>query len=123
MAIEIIQVPNSFIGQNPKRIVWKFKLRRDDDELAPWLVQSEKMIKDKGLRMVYEDEEKNERLVQYQIPPHIMKLIEMDQKNQRLWNEVKKLVFYSEFEFLNHLFDNIITCCSGACSKPIQVTF
>ncbi|KAG1151494.1 hypothetical protein G6F37_003948 [Rhizopus arrhizus] len=108
------------ISQNPKRIVWKFKLRRDDDELAPWLVQSEKMIKDKGLRMVYEDEEKNERLVQYQIPPHIMKLIEMDQKNQRLWNEVKKLVFYSEFEFLNHLFDNIITCCSGACSKPIQ---
>ncbi|RCI01795.1 ubiquitin-like with PHD and RING finger domains 2, partial [Rhizopus stolonifer] len=106
--------------QNPKRVVWKFKLRRDDDELAPWLVQSKNLSIERGLRMIYEDEDKAKKIVQYKIPPHIIQMMDEDTANKRKWDEVKKLEFWSEFEFINYLFDTVIVCNSGACSKPIQ---
>ncbi|CAO3668868.1 hypothetical protein G6F70_001274 [Rhizopus microsporus] len=105
---------------NPDRVVWKFMLRRDDDELAPWLSKAEEEYKKKGLRMIHEDEKENKKLVKYKIPARIQKMMTEDTKNQRLWEGVKKLEFYSEYEFLNHLFENVVTCCSGACPKPIK---
>lgn len=111
------------IVPNPDRVVWKFMLRRDDDELAPWLSKAEEEYKKKGLRMIHEDEKENKKLVKYKIPARIQKMMAEDKKNQRLWEGVKKLEFYSEYEFLNHLFENVVTCCSGACSKPIKVTY
>lgn len=108
---------------NPDRVVWKFMLRRDDDELAPWLSKAEEEYKKKGLRMIHEDEKENKKLVKYKIPARIQKMMTEDTKNQRLWEGVKKLEFYSEYEFLNHLFENVVTCCSGACPKPIKVTY
>lgn len=71
--------------------------------------------------MIYEDEDKAKKIVQYKIPPHIIQMMDEDTANKRKWDEVKKLEFWSEFEFINYLFDTVIVCNSGACSKPIQV--
>ncbi|KAI9255566.1 PUA-like domain-containing protein [Sporodiniella umbellata] len=100
--------------------IWKFKLRRDDDELAPWLEQSRKLNLPKGLRMIYEDREKTQCLVRYKIPDRILDMMSKDKRNKRIWDQLQKTTFYSEFELIHHLFENVIVCSSDACAKPIM---
>ncbi|KAI8095532.1 PUA-like domain-containing protein [Thamnidium elegans] len=102
-------------------IIWKFLFRRDDQESPPWMAQCKQLITKRGLRMIHSEENEIQKLVRYTIPCHIQRLIKRDTKNKRLWDESKKIEFWSEYEFLHYLFDTAVTCSSNVCSKPIKV--
>jgi hypothetical protein len=57
------------------------------------------------------------------IPNRIQQYMKSDTKNKRLWNEVKKMDFWSEYEFLHYIFDEAVVCSSYACPKPIKVKY
>ncbi|KAI9260087.1 PUA-like domain-containing protein [Helicostylum pulchrum] len=101
-------------------IIWKFLLRRDDQESPPWMAQCKQLITKRGLRIIESEENMTQKLVRYNIPCHIQRLIKRDAKNKRLWDEIKKVEFWSEYEFLHYLFDTAVTCSSNVCSKPIK---
>lgn len=71
--------------------------------------------------MVHDEENVTQKLVRYAIPCHIRRLVVKDTRNKRLWDEIKKMEFWSEYEFLHYLFDTAVTCSSNVCSKPIKV--
>lgn len=102
-------------------IIWKFLLRRDDQESPPWMAQCKQLITKRGLRMIESEKNVTQKRVRYNIPCHIQRLIKRDVKNKRLWDEIKKMEFWSEYEFLHYLFDTAVTCSSNVCSKPIKV--
>ncbi|KAG0165534.1 ubiquitin-like with PHD and RING finger domains 2 [Apophysomyces sp. BC1034] len=100
--------------------VWRFLFRRDDPEPAPWTKDGKELTKKKGLRVITQDPKAIEKLVQYKIPSNILALMEEDVADKRLWDEVKSLEFWSEYEFLHHVFANAVFCASGVCPAPIQ---
>lgn len=63
-----------------------------------------------------------EKNVKYIIPSRVQKLMAADRKNKRLWSQIRKMEFWSEYEFLHYIFDEAVACSSNACSKPIKVT-
>lgn len=71
--------------------------------------------------MIESEENVTQKRVRYNIPCHIQRLIKRDTKNKRLWDEIKKMEFWSEYEFLHYLFDTAVTCSSNVCSNPIKV--
>ncbi|KAL0074535.1 PUA-like domain-containing protein [Phycomyces blakesleeanus] len=101
--------------------VWRYLFRRHDDEPAPWTQAGKKAIKKHGIRTIVQDAEKVEKLVRYTIPKHIEALIAKDKANKRVWDDLKLMEFWSEYEFLHNLFSSTIVCASGACSFPIKV--
>lgn len=102
-------------------MIWKFLFRRDDQESPPWMSHGKQMISKRGIRMIKSQQETTEKLVRYLIPNRIEQLVKKDTKNKRLWDQIKKMEFWSEYEFLHYLFDTAITCSSSVCSKPIKV--
>ncbi|KAI8885780.1 hypothetical protein K501DRAFT_331646 [Backusella circina FSU 941] len=108
-------------------IVWKFLLRRDDNECPPWMSHGKRLMARRGIRTVsclpsQKDEKPNSgnKLVAFKVPQSVQKLIEMDELDKRLWDDVLQQVFYSKYEFLHYLFDKTFVCTSGVCSKPIK---
>lgn len=73
----------------------------------------------RGLRLIKSDD--TEKLVRYMIPARIQRLMKADLKNKRLWDEISKMEFWSEYEFLHYLFDTAVVCSGFVCSKPIKV--
>ncbi|KAI8978659.1 PUA-like domain-containing protein [Pilobolus umbonatus] len=106
-----------------KNRVWKFLLRRDDPELPSWISVSKKIREEKGLRMIEPDPRDMKQLVKYEIPEDIHELIKKDKATKRVWDEILKMTFWSEYEFLEFLFDTALSCPSDICSKPIQVNY
>jgi hypothetical protein len=82
---------------------------------------SKKAMRAKGLRMIQENEALTRKLVKYIIPARILKMIQLDEKNKRLWNQVLQMDFWSEYGFIHYLFDTVVICSSNACPKPIKV--
>jgi hypothetical protein len=95
--------------------------RRDDQELPPWMSHGKQIMTKRGIRMIKSNSEKTKKLVKYSIPPRIQGLIAKDTKNERLWDQINKMEFWSEYEFLHYLFETVVTCSSNVCSKPIKV--
>ncbi|KAF7729969.1 E3 ubiquitin-protein ligase uhrf1 [Apophysomyces ossiformis] len=100
--------------------VWRFLFRRDDREPAPWTKEGMALIRKRGLRLITQDQQSIEKLVQYKIPSNLLKLMNADMADKRLWDELKTMEFWSEYEFLHHVFANLVVCASGACPAPIR---
>ena len=103
------------------KIIWKFLFKRDDQELPPWMSQAILGMKQRGTRLIADNEECTQKLVKYNIPERIKRLIRKDTLNTRLWHQLEQMEFWSEYEFLHHLFDTTITCSNSFCTKPIKV--
>ncbi|KAI8388306.1 PUA-like domain-containing protein [Radiomyces spectabilis] len=99
--------------------VWRFLFRRDDPSPAPWTEEGKRSIEQAGLRTIMADPQKTENKKRYRIPSHISKLMDQDADDKRIWDEVKNMVFWSEYEFIHHVFANAIVCPSGTCAIPI----
>jgi hypothetical protein len=88
-----------------------------------------RMMSRRGLRTVSniatatEKEQESKKLIPFKLPQSVRKLIENDALDNRLWDDVLKQVLYSKYEFLHYLFDSAFVCTSGACSKPIKVSW
>ncbi|KAI8084276.1 PUA-like domain-containing protein [Gilbertella persicaria] len=102
-------------------IIWKFLFRRDDQEYPAWMSAGKAVMRRKGLRTIRESPQLTANLVRYRIPKRIQKLITKDKRNERMWSQIRKMEFWSEYEFLHYLFDTALACSSYACSKPIKV--
>lgn len=114
--ISIILVPGSGF------ILWKFLLRRDDQEHPPWMAHGKLSSSLRGIRTIRSNEDLTEKLVRYTIPARISRMMDLDTKNKRLWKQMREMSFWSEYEFLHCLFDTHVVCSSNACSKPIKVS-
>lgn len=102
--------------------IWKYLFKRDDAEMPPWSSEGRRMISRRGLRIIYPADEETEQLRQ-SIPSYkARKAIAKDTQNKRLWDQISELSFWSEFEFLQYVFDEAFACPSHACATPIKVT-
>ncbi|KAI9322823.1 PUA-like domain-containing protein [Dichotomocladium elegans] len=101
--------------------VWRFLLRRDDSEPAPWTKEGKELAMKRGLRMIMQNQSETKQLVRYKIPKKVRMLMDADKANKRVWDEVRSLDFWSEYEFLHYLFSTAVVCSSGACHIPIKV--
>ncbi|KAI7869587.1 PUA-like domain-containing protein [Spinellus fusiger] len=100
--------------------VWRFLFRRDDPEPAPWTNAGKKIIEKHGLRTIVQESRQIKQLIRYTIPKDIVRLMNADKADKRMWDELKTLSFWSEYEFLHHVFSEAVVCTSGACSNPIK---
>ncbi|KAI9012629.1 PUA-like domain-containing protein [Phycomyces nitens] len=100
--------------------VWRYLFRRDDTEPAPWTEAGKRIVDQHGVRLIAQDTDKIEKLVLYKIPEHIEALIAKDKADKRVWDDLRKMEFWSEYEFLHNLFSSSIVCSSGACAFPIK---
>lgn len=101
-------------------VIWKFLLRRDDQEYAPWMSSGRRAMSARGIRIIRSNEDLTTKLVRYTIPTRISRMMDSDTKNKRLWKQLREMTFWSEYEFLHYLFDTHVVCSSNACSKPIK---
>ncbi|CAH1759505.1 12583_t:CDS:2 [Entrophospora sp. SA101] len=110
-------------------IVWRFFMRRDDTEPAPWTPEGMKRIIDLGLKMYMPEECKDNRkhsltteeisgksslstsknkkarkASNYKLPSDTLKLIKKDILNKRVWNTVLR----SEYETLADLISSLV---------------
>ncbi|RCH82204.1 ubiquitin-like with PHD and RING finger domains 2, partial [Rhizopus stolonifer] len=99
---------------------YRGKYRRDDQEYPAWMSAGKAVMRRKGLRTIRESPQLTANLVRYRIPKRIQKLITKDKRNERMWSQIRKMEFWSEYEFLHYLFDTALACSSYACSKPIK---
>lgn len=106
---------------NSVKPTWKFLFRRDDQEAPPWSSTGRGLMTKRGLTMVRGDPELTEKKMKYVISNRVQRLMSSDSRNKRLWNQVKKMEFWSEYEFLHYIFNEAVVCSSYACSKPIKV--
>ncbi|KAI8147579.1 PUA-like domain-containing protein [Fennellomyces sp. T-0311] len=102
--------------------VWRYLMRRDDPEPAPWTAEGKELMKKRGLRMIMPEGQKSEERVQYRLPKKVIALMEKDEADKRVWDDLRSAVFWSEYEFLHYLFSEVAVCSSGACSVPIRVS-
>ncbi|KAG2220699.1 hypothetical protein INT45_012563 [Circinella minor] len=100
--------------------VWRFLMRRDDPEPAPWTEEAKKWIEKRGLRMIMPDSTKTKKKVQFKLPKKTLTLMDADKQDKRVWDDIKSQVFYSEYEFLHYVFSEAVVCSSGACNVPIR---
>lgn len=108
---------NNKIDKNTGFIIWKFQLRRDDQEPPPWMTESKAIVAETGLRMIQMDDKITQKLMEYKLHQRVQRLMLDDAKNKRLWDQVRQLRFWSEYEFLHYLFDSVVTCSSNVCPK------
>ncbi|CEP18119.1 hypothetical protein [Parasitella parasitica] len=101
-------------------VIWKFLFRRDDPEMPPWTLEGRRVITRKRLRMIGTEDEDTDWMKRYTIGYEAKRAIEKDVQNKRLWDQIADMVFWSKFEFLQHVFDEAFACASHACSKPIK---
>ncbi|KAL7313456.1 hypothetical protein PS15m_007203 [Mucor circinelloides] len=101
-------------------IIWKYMFRRDDEEMPPWSSEGRRMISRRGLRMVNTSDEETKKLRRFAPAYKAQLAIAKDTQNRRVWNQIKDLKFWSEFEYLQYVFDEAFACSSHACSKPIK---
>ncbi|CAG8441835.1 9445_t:CDS:1 [Acaulospora morrowiae] len=99
-------------------IVWRYEMRRDDDEPAPWTTEGKKRIAELGLTMYVpeelKDEETKKRKSNEDGPPskktktkvykptkEFMKLVKKDVRNARVWGAVMEKDFSTVADFLS----------------------
>lgn len=107
--------------QRSSKVSWKFLFRRDDQEPPLWTAAGRGISTKRGLRMLHSNPALNEKKVKYIIPNRVLRLMNADTGNRRLWNEVKNMTFWSEYDFIKYVFDEAVVCSSYACAKPIKV--
>lgn len=71
--------------------------------------------------MVNTSDEETKKLRRFAPAYKAQLAIAKDTQNRRVWNQIKDLKFWSEFEYLQYVFDEAFACSSHACSKPIKV--
>ncbi|RUP44194.1 hypothetical protein BC936DRAFT_149809 [Jimgerdemannia flammicorona] len=127
-------------------LVWRFAMRRDDPDPAPWTEEGKQRIKDLGLRMVYPEkttdgedtENRNKENIQgkgkgkgkapetlletakikkYMVPADVVQMIQADARDARIWDDVLAQEFWSEYEFLHYVFATAFACC--VCAERI----
>ncbi|RUS31121.1 hypothetical protein BC938DRAFT_478422 [Jimgerdemannia flammicorona] len=104
-------------------LVWRFLMRRDDPDPAPWTVEGKRRIAELGLRMVFpndDDKGKGKGKVKakcYEIPADVVTMMRQDAKDERVWEDVMEQKFWSEYEFLHYVFSTAVVCC--VCSETI----
>ncbi|KAK4518744.1 uncharacterized protein ATC70_008966 [Mucor velutinosus] len=101
-------------------LIWKYLFKRDDTEMPPWSSEGRRMISRRGLRMINPVDEETEELRRFTPSYKAQVAIAKDTQNRRLWNQISELKFWSEFEFLQYVFDEAFACSSHACPKPIK---
>jgi hypothetical protein len=89
--------------------------------MPPWSSNGKRVALKKGLRLINPKEEDTQKLKRYTTTAEVSKAIEKDVHNKRLWDQISEMEFWSEFEFLQYIFDEAFACSSNACSKPIKV--
>ncbi|KAL9538175.1 hypothetical protein MBANPS3_011135 [Mucor bainieri] len=101
-------------------IIWKYLLKRDDPEMPPWSSEGRRMISRRGVRMVHPADHETQELRLFTPSYKAQCAIAKDTQNRRLWDQIAELKFWSEFEFLQYVFDEAFACSSHACAKPIK---
>lgn len=123
-------------------------MRRDDPDPAPWTVEGKRRIEKLGLRMIYPRSEiveagveaeaegkgkgkgkgkaksgvrnmETAKIKRYEIPEDVKRMMKEDTRDMRIWQDVLAQEFWSEYEFLHHVFNDAFICC--VCSDRITV--
>lgn len=128
-------------------IVWRYLLRRDDPNPAPWDKKGREleMIYPPGYLEAQASKEKeregrrsskrvlsedNSNMPQsakkikisegYKLTPEVKKLISKDVQNEKLWNECKEVLEKGKSKFLNKVEESFMCiCCQEIVYKPI----
>ncbi|CAI2163402.1 20474_t:CDS:2 [Funneliformis geosporum] len=117
--------------------VWRFLMRRDDPEPAPWTKEGKKRIKELGLKMYVGDDEekpkkrahdsgdedgaKSKKAKKFEISTTFKKLIKDDKDNQRAWTTVLESNFENHNELIEIISEKEFKCpvCFGLVDQPV----
>ncbi|KAF9344554.1 ubiquitin-like with PHD and RING finger domains 2, partial [Mortierella sp. AD094] len=102
--------------------VWRYLMRRDDPEPAPWTVEGKKRIKAVGVVMY--DPDAAPAAVKdrtYSIPDHLLNLMEADSANARSWRTVQQRKLPSFTDLLKVVFEDVFSCpiCKDKVMSPV----
>ncbi|KAF9432920.1 E3 ubiquitin-protein ligase uhrf1, partial [Entomortierella beljakovae] len=102
--------------------VWRYLMRRDDPEPAPWTQEGKARTKALGLEMYDPDvtpKALNDR--NYEIPKGISDLMAEDSANVRSWNAIHQRKLSSLSEFLEAVFGDVFSCaiCKDKLVSPV----
>ncbi|PKY23636.1 hypothetical protein RhiirB3_532355 [Rhizophagus irregularis] len=120
--------------------VWRYLMRRDDPEPAPWTSEGKKRIKELGIKMIVGDDDevskkrtldsdddkgvkskKAKKDNKYKISANLKKFIEDDKDNQRAWTTVLESKFENHTELIEIISEREFKCpvCFGLVVQPI----
>uniref|UniRef100_A0A8C8AQ27 E3 ubiquitin-protein ligase UHRF n=1 Tax=Otus sunia TaxID=257818 RepID=A0A8C8AQ27_9STRI len=121
-------------------LVWRYLLRRDDEEPAPWTKEGKDRMKKLGLTMQYpegyleavanKDKEKENdgndeqtpkktKVEPYKLTSQQKSLIKSDEANEKLWNEVLEALKDGP-KFLNKVEEAFLCiCCQEVVFRPV----
>ncbi|CAI9727269.1 E3 ubiquitin-protein ligase UHRF1-like [Octopus vulgaris] len=129
-------------------LVWRYFLRRDDTQSAPWTNSGKKRIKELGLAMQYPDgyleaqnhkeekdkkkkrnssgesteasSKKKQKVAAYKVDPAVSKLCKEDSANSKLWKEVMQSTKEGATVFFSKVEELFIcVCCQELVFNPI----
>uniref|UniRef100_A0A8D2LQ20 E3 ubiquitin-protein ligase UHRF n=1 Tax=Varanus komodoensis TaxID=61221 RepID=A0A8D2LQ20_VARKO len=122
-------------------LVWRYLLRRDDEEPAPWTKEGKERVKKHGLTMQYPEgnpvqsisfpgtdtdhslspagTSKRIKVAVYKLTPQQKSLIKEDEANAKLWNEALEALKDGP-KFLNKVEETFLCiCCQEVVFRPI----
>uniref|UniRef100_A0A8D8VVT0 RING-type E3 ubiquitin transferase n=1 Tax=Cacopsylla melanoneura TaxID=428564 RepID=A0A8D8VVT0_9HEMI len=131
-------------------IVWRYQLRRDDPDPAPWTEEGKKRIKDLGLQMIYPEgyeeaqaakeasksmkrkgsddkdsttEAKSKKVKhEYTLPLSIQEHIKNDTAHSSVWDEIKELCQEGQKQVLEFIQEKFLCIiCQELVFKPVTL--
>uniref|UniRef100_A0A8C5AV47 E3 ubiquitin-protein ligase UHRF n=1 Tax=Gadus morhua TaxID=8049 RepID=A0A8C5AV47_GADMO len=101
-------------------LVWRYLLKRDDDEPAPWTRDGKERIKKLGLTMnVRTRTPKKMKVEVYKLTGEQKSLIKEDEANKKIWVEAKQSLALGP-KFLNKVEEMFLCiCCQEVVYQPV----
>ncbi|KAG0046603.1 E3 ubiquitin-protein ligase uhrf1 [Gryganskiella cystojenkinii] len=105
------------------------KMRRDDDEPAPWTEEGKDRIRELGLVMDCSEGEPvrtgsletNARTKKYKIPADFIRLMTADTANAKIWESIQDMDLSSDADLLSAVFEREFQCpiCQDVIDAPV----